>query len=134
MSNPTQAEIEQARTQALELGRRARADQAYLQQLIEDPVGTMLAAGLPPGAVVDILAEEGVEGDEVQGYIAGLSNRANLAPSLGAAFGALGRGGALSDCGGAFSCLCASASGCCYTTGAQGPGMSTGTASSPKPF
>lgn len=100
---------------ARDLGDRARSDAAYMKQLQDDPVGTMLAAGLPPEAVIDILAEEGVEPDEVQGYLS-LAPSATFGPSLLSGLG--GRGGTLASdgCSATFSCLCASSgSGCCYT-------------------
>lgn len=134
MSNPTHQEIEQARALTTEITTRARGDQAYMKQLVEDPVGTLLAAGLPPGAVVDVLAEEGVEEGEVQGFIAGLGSRPGISPSLIGGFGALPGGGFADGCSGAFSCLCASGGGCCFTGKGSDPGTNRGTITSPRPF
>lgn len=114
MTNPSKGEVDQARSTIKEVTSRARSDQSYMSQLQDDPVGTLLAAGLPAGAVVDILAEEGMEPDEVQGFLA-IALPGTLSTGFSPTLGGTRGGLAAEGCSGAFSCLCASGGGCCFT-------------------
>jgi len=61
-------EAEQIRTKIDAVAQRARSDGAYMSQFKNDPVGTLRAAGLPDPAIVDVMRDEGMEG-EVAGYM-----------------------------------------------------------------
>jgi hypothetical protein len=61
--------LDKARVVMREIGARARSEPAYAQQLAGDPVGTMVAAGIPVEVVGDILIEDGLSEEEVQGYL-----------------------------------------------------------------
>ena len=76
----------QNRDKAMEIASRAKSDPAYMEQLKQDPEGTLSAAGLPEKAIAEFMRED--ELGEVSGY--GLSG-----------------GG-----GGGEECLC---TGCCVT-------------------
>jgi hypothetical protein len=67
MNQPSRQEVEQVRTKVGEIARQAKSDPAYMKRLQDNPRETLLAAGLPEGAVTDVLREEGSLGD-VQGY------------------------------------------------------------------
>src|SRR5438067_1750933 len=85
-----------------QIGDRARSDKQYLDQLVSDPVGTLLAAGIPAQAVSEVLAEEGLSEEEVQGYLG------SFQPQIGrSTLG--GGGGAVAG----LACICTDA--CCCT-------------------
>jgi hypothetical protein len=67
MSQPTGQDFAQVKTKISEIAARAKANPTYLQELRANPRQTLLAAGLPDGAVDDVLREEGV--GDVQGYM-----------------------------------------------------------------
>jgi hypothetical protein len=67
MSTPSQQDVGQIRAQVTDLAVRAKTDSAFMQQLKADPRGALVAAGLPAGAVDDVLHEEGVS--DVTGYL-----------------------------------------------------------------
>jgi hypothetical protein len=60
---PTQAQIDQARTQLKTWARDAKSDPGKMQKLKSDPVSTLQAAGVPEFAVGDFLKEEGIEAE-----------------------------------------------------------------------
>ena len=66
MSATNGPDIQQARQVAEQITQRAKSDPAFLQQLRDDPAGTVKAAGMPEEAIGTFLAEEGA--DEVAGY------------------------------------------------------------------
>jgi len=67
MSQPTGQDFAQVKAKVNEIAARAKANPAYLQELRANPRQMLLAAGLPDGAVDDVLREEGV--GDVQGYM-----------------------------------------------------------------
>jgi hypothetical protein len=68
MSQPTPQDFEQVRAKVGEIAAKAKGNPTYLQELRDNPRQTLVAAGLPDGAVDDVLREEGGLGD-VQGYM-----------------------------------------------------------------
>ena len=68
MSTPTQQEFDQVRSKLDAIAQHAKSDPAYLEQIRSDPRGTLQAAGLPDGAIDDVLREENV--GDVSGYMA----------------------------------------------------------------
>jgi hypothetical protein len=63
------------------LGERAASDGGFRERLEQDPIQTLIDAGLPPDAVADLLVEEGWSGGEVQGFIAATPGRTMLPPT-----------------------------------------------------
>ena len=60
------------------------SDQEYAKRYRDDPTGVLLAEGLPPDAVIQILQENGYVGDDVAGFA---MSYPSLAPSLTHGFG-----------------------------------------------
>lgn len=58
--------LQHIRTTARGLADRVRDDQAFKEQVLQDPSGTLTAAGLPNIAVSDFMRETGL--GEVAGY------------------------------------------------------------------
>lgn len=58
--------LQHIRTTARGLADRVRDDQAFKEQVLHDPSGTLTAAGLPDIAVSDFMRETGL--GEVAGY------------------------------------------------------------------
>jgi hypothetical protein len=58
MNKPNQAEYDAARAQAEEIGKRAKSDPAFAEQIKRDPVAALRAAGLSDGAIADLLKAE----------------------------------------------------------------------------
>ncbi len=78
---------EQARADADAILARLEADPTLRQQLIDDPHGTLIAAGLPADTVAEI--ELAISGAEVEGFMKQIPNFANLRATT-AAFATLG--------------------------------------------
>lgn len=71
MSDVTISRQEVAQIRALidEIAQRARSDGFYMQQLKDAPIETLQAAGLPDGAIEDVLHEGNLSDAEVTGYM-----------------------------------------------------------------
>ncbi len=65
MSTMNQGPAQQYRGIAEQLARRAEQDEAFAEQARADPVGTLVAAGIPADAASQLLQS----GDEVAGYV-----------------------------------------------------------------
>jgi hypothetical protein len=72
--------VEQGRSAALSVIKRAEEDQGFAAQFRKEPVTVLLDAGAPPEAVADIMREVGFDQQEVSGYLlsAGISPQINL--------------------------------------------------------
>ncbi len=60
---------EQVRAIACRLAEQARKNPVFKEQILQDPQGTLTAAGLPEQAVADFLRETGL--GDVSGYMMG---------------------------------------------------------------
>jgi hypothetical protein len=67
MTDQNQPYSEAVRTLARSIAQRSADDPAYAQQLQDNPVATLKAAGLEDDAIGQFIAESGIEG-EVSGY------------------------------------------------------------------
>jgi len=63
-----QNEIRQTRAVVDQVVGRFHSDPEYAKRFRGDPVGALLAAGIPPNATLDILREEGADAADVAGY------------------------------------------------------------------
>ncbi|HET8844688.1 MAG TPA: hypothetical protein VFN35_24670 [Ktedonobacteraceae bacterium] len=63
----SQINLEQVRELARMLARRAQAEPAFAERILEDPISTLTAAGLPADFVEEFLAQAQLS--EVQGYL-----------------------------------------------------------------
>jgi len=59
------------RERVRQISERARTDEDYMRQVMADPDGTLLAAGVPQGTVDEVLAEWDRGSSEVTGYLMG---------------------------------------------------------------
>jgi hypothetical protein len=101
---------EQVRAIAKDVAKRAQSDPAYMEQLETDPVGTLSAAGMPSGGVVEWLIENTENEDDVSGYLStvGFGAFANLRAGGMTGGGTAGAG----DCFVTNGCVTTS---CCIT-------------------
>ena len=60
MSATNGLDLQQARQVAEQITQRAKSDPSFMQQLRDDPAGTVKAAGMPEEAIGTFLAEEGL--------------------------------------------------------------------------
>lgn len=63
----SQINLEQVRELARMLARRAQAEPAFAERILEDPTSTLTAAGLPEDFVEEFLTQAQLS--EVQGYL-----------------------------------------------------------------
>ncbi len=68
MAAISKQEAAQVRSKIDAVAQRARSDGAYMTSFKNDPVGTLREAGLPDAAIVDVMRDEGMEG-EVSGFM-----------------------------------------------------------------
>jgi hypothetical protein len=125
VADTNQGEFEKAREVARQLSQRA-GDQAFMQQLHDNPVQALLDAGMPAIGISDFLLEEGLSADDVSGYLAAMPGQGMNIPLPGRTPGIAGSGGigrpgtgGLADCTG--TCLFTS----CAFTSASRPGTSS---------
>ncbi len=60
-------DLARLRETARAIAERAKSDPVYRQQINDDPMGTLTAAGIPAGAVPNLLREQG-DPPEVEGH------------------------------------------------------------------
>jgi hypothetical protein len=118
MSTGNQAEYEQVRAAVQTITAKA-GDEAFRKALHDNPVQTLLDAGMPANGIADFLTEEGLTSDEVQGYLTSFNPGSGMniplpnRPGIGGPAGIARPGaGGLMSCTGV-SCICTSS--CCLT-------------------
>lgn len=85
----------ETRAKAREVGaavaQRAEHDQAFQQQLNEDPIGTLIGAGMPPEALGDVLRDAGLnEDNDVNGFLLAAGGGLNAGGGVSQGVGCLG--------------------------------------------
>jgi len=109
---------------AREVTTRGKSDPAFREQYQEDPVGTLLAMGMPEIGVLEVMHDDGFSDDDVAGFLAphlsfGIGSRPTLTPPSGPALGGGGSpiAGPAGGLGGVMSCPLTGCpcTGCCVT-------------------